>query len=171
MRIRLLLLFALVAALCAGQTGPSMDDPARKLSVLVGKWKTEGAFSSGQKTRTSLECRWSPSGYFLVCDQLVNLGGTDHRQFTVYSYDGKEKRYSYTTLADPGAKPTSGPIDIKGNLWTYNSSFEAQGKTTLIRTTNDFVDPRTELFKVTTSTDGGDHWTTMLEGKAQKVAD
>src|SRR5690242_5636153 len=64
------------------------DDPTKKLGAFVGKWETEGAFTSGQKTHTTLECRWSPQGSYLVCDQLVNMGG-EHRQFTVYSYDSK----------------------------------------------------------------------------------
>src|SRR5579864_6965247 len=115
------------------------DDPTKKLGAFLGKWETEGAFASGQKTSTSLECRWSPQGFYLVCDQLVRMAG-DHRQFTVYSYDSKTGNYSYTTLADPGAKPSTGGIVIKGNLWTYDSSFTANGKTTLIRTTNEFTD-------------------------------
>ena len=146
------------------------DDPAKKLGAFVGKWETEGAFAGGQKASTSLECRWSPQGAYLVCDQLVRMAG-EHRQFTVYSYDSKTGNYSYTTLADPGAKPSSGTVEIKGNLWTYNSSFEANSKTTLIRTTNEFTDAKTEMFKVTSSDDGGAHWKTVLEGKAIKVAD
>jgi hypothetical protein len=146
------------------------DDPTKKLGAFVGKWETEGAFTNGQKTSTTLECRWSPQGSFLVCDQLVRMA-SEHRQFTVYSYDSKAGKYSYTTLADPGAKPSAGTVEIKGNLWTYNSSFEANGKTTLIRTTNEFTDAKTEIFKVATSEDGGAHWKTMLEGKASKVGD
>jgi uncharacterized protein YxeA len=147
------------------------DDPTKKLGVFVGKWETEGAFTSGQKTSTTLECRWSPQGSYLVCDQLVNMGG-EHRQFTVYSYDSKTGKYSYVTLSDPGAKPTTGGITIKGNLWTYDdSSFTANGKTTLIRTTNEFTDPKTEVFKVMSSEDNGATWKTVLQGKAQKVGD
>jgi hypothetical protein len=124
------------------------DDPTKKLGAFVGKWQTEGSFTSGQKTSTTLECRWSPQGSYLVCDQLVNMGG-EHHQFTVYSYNSKAGKYSYVTLADPGAKPTTGGITIKGNLWTYDdSSFTANGKTTMIRTTNEFTDAKTEVFKV-----------------------
>jgi hypothetical protein len=146
------------------------DDPTKKLGVFVGKWETEGTFTSGQKTSTSLECRWSPQGSYLVCDQLVRMA-SEHRQFTVYSYDSKTGSYSYTTLADPGAKPTTGVVAIQGNLWTYDSSFAANGKTTMIRTTNEFTDAKTEVFKVATSDDGGAHWKTALEGIAHKVAD
>jgi hypothetical protein len=152
--------------------GSQSDDPTKKLGALVGKWETEGAFTSGQKTSTSLECRWSPQGSYLVCDQLVNMGTAgDHRQFTVYSYDSKSGNYSYTTLSDPGAKPSTGGITIKGNLWIYDSSFTANGKTTLIRTTNEFTDVRTEVFKVASSEDNGANWKIVLQGVAHKIAD
>ncbi|HZD93869.1 MAG TPA: DUF1579 family protein [Candidatus Sulfotelmatobacter sp.] len=169
--MKLLMMLLLAATLCSSQTISQPEEPAKKLDAFVGKWKTEGAFTSGQKTSTTLECRWSPMGAFLVCEQIVNMGGSEHRQFTVYSYDSKSGNYSYTTLADPGAKPSTGAIEIKGNLWTYNSSFAANGKTTLIRTTNEFTDAKTEIFKVATSDDGGAHWKTMLEGKAEKVGE
>src|ERR1051326_6605559 len=159
----------------SAQTAPAtaaapVEDPTKKLGAFVGKWETEGAFTSGQKTSTTLECRWSPQGSYLVCDQLVNMGG-EHHQFTVYSYDSKSGNYSYVTLADPGAKPSTGGIVIRGNLWTYDSSFTANGKTTLIRTTNEFTDPKTEVFKVATSEDNGANWKIMLEGKARKVGE
>lgn len=169
--MKILIGFAAVIAMAMSVTAMQKDDPTKNLGAFLGKWKTEGAFTNGGKTSTTLECRWSPMGTFLVCDQLVNLGGAEHQQFTVYSYDAKAGTYSYTTLSDPGAKPTSGAVEIKGNLWTYNSSYENQGKKTLIVTTNEFTDPKTEIFKVKTSDDSGVTWKTMLEGKATKVGD
>ncbi len=151
--------------------GSQSDDPTKTLGVFVGKWETEGAFTSGQKTHTTLECRWSPQGSYLVCDQLVNMGG-EHRQFTVYSYDSKSGKYSFVTLSDPGAKPITGGITIKGNLWAYDdSSFTANGKTTMVRTTNEFTDAKTEVFKVASSEDNGANWKIMLQGIARKIAD
>jgi hypothetical protein len=170
-------MFAAAASINAFQStaAPSAaapsDDPTTKLAILVGKWQTQGAFTGGDKISTTLECRRSPQGSFLVCDQLVKMGTAgEHRQFTVYSYSSKDG-YSYTTISDPGAKPTSGGVTIKGNLWTYDSSFAANGKTTQIRTTNEFTDARTEIFKVASSDDGGAHWKTVLEGTAHKIAD
>ncbi|HEX3153711.1 MAG TPA: hypothetical protein VHV32_03755, partial [Candidatus Angelobacter sp.] len=86
-------------------------------------------------------------------------------------YDAKAGNYSYVTLSDPGAKPSTGGIVIKGNLWTYDSSFTANGKTTMIRTTNEFTDPKTEVFKMASSEDNGANWKTMLQGVARKVGD
>src|SRR5262245_23578903 len=162
----------LLIALTANYAGyaQSTADPAQKLGAFVGKWATEGSFvGTDNKISSTLECRWSPQGIFLVCDQLVKLPGGDHHQFTAYSY-GKDG-YSYTTIADPGAKPSSGKIEIQGNVWTYSSSFENNGKTVQIRTTNEFTDPRTEVFKTQTSEDGGATWKTVLQGTAHKVGD
>src|ERR1051326_2400848 len=94
---KLFLFFAFFSALCAAQTAQPADDATKKLGAFLGKWKTEGALSNGQKTSTTLECRWSPMGWFLVCDQLLNFGAKN-QQFTVYSYDAKTGTYSYTTL-------------------------------------------------------------------------
>jgi uncharacterized protein YxeA len=103
-------------------------------------------------------------------------------QFTVYSYNSKIENYSYSTLADPGAKPTTGGITIKDNLWAYDdSSFESNGKKTVIRVTNEFTNPKTEAFKVVSSEvvssevvsseDDGATWKTILQGVARKVGD
>ena len=147
------------------------DDPTKKLGALVGQWQTEGTLLGSMSVTSSLQCRWSPQGAFLICEQLIKMGSGEHRQLTIYSYNAKEGSYAYTTLADPGAKPTTGTVEIKGNVWTYAASIEAHGKTTQIRTTNEFTDAKTEVFKVESSEDGGAHWMSVLEGKARKTAD
>ena len=147
------------------------DDATKKLGAFLGKWQTEATFADGKKATTSLECRWSPQGAFLICEQMVKLGPDEHRQLTVYSYNSKDGTYSYSTLSDPGTKPSSGNLTIKGNVWTYDFSFEDNGKTTQIRNTNEFTDPKTEVFKIVSTDDGGAHWKPMLEGSAHKIAD
>jgi hypothetical protein len=147
-------------------------EPPNKLGAFLGKWQTEGQFTGSEnKVETTLECRWSPQGSYLVCEQTIHMGGGEHRQLTIYSYNAADGNYAYTTLADPGAKPTSGRVEIKGNIWTYASSFEANGRVTHIRTTNEFTDSKTEIFKVESSTDGGATWKTMLQGSAHKTGD
>jgi hypothetical protein len=171
MRTKSVLYLLVVAACCCGGVAQA-DDPTKKLGAFLGKWQTEGAFAGGNaKISSTLECRWSPQGIFLVCDQLVKLPNGDHHQFTAYSYNSKDNAYSYVTIPDPGAKPNSGKVEIKGNLWIYTSSFENNGKTTQIRTTNEFTDPRTEVFKTESSEDGGLTWKTLLQGTAHKTGD
>jgi len=162
----------LAAVTCASLASPQVEDPANKLGVFVGKWQTEGRFAgSDNKVETTLECRWSPQGSYLVCDQLIHMAGSEHRQLTIYSYNAADHNYAYTTLSDPGARPTSGRLEIKGNVWTYASSYEANGRVTHIRTTNEFTDPRTEVFKAESSDDGGATWKANLQGSAHKTGD
>jgi Protein of unknown function (DUF1579) len=170
--MRTMVLSLLTAGLFALTAVAQVEQPANKLGVFLGKWQTEGQFTgSDSKVQTTLECRWSPQGSYLVCEQLIHMGGEDHRQLTIYSYNAADNNYAYTTLADPGARPSSGRMEIKGNLWTYASSFENNGKVTHIRTTNEFTDPRSEVFKVESSNDGGATWKTMLQGSAHKTGD
>ena len=74
-------------------------------------------------------------------------------------------------LADNNWQPTTGEVVIKGNLWTYDSSYEANGKTVQVHNTNEFTDSKTEVFKIVTSDDGGAHWTPLIDGKAHKTGD
>jgi Protein of unknown function (DUF1579) len=171
MRIKALFCVVTIMA-CSVAAVVQHDQPADKLGAFLGKWQTEGQFAGSEsKVQTTLECRWSPQGSYLICEQTIRMGGSEHRQLTVYSYNATENNYAYTTLADPGAKPTSGRMEIKGNVWTYASSFESNGRVTHLRTTNEFTDPKTEIFKVESSNDGGATWKTMLQGSAHKTGD
>jgi hypothetical protein len=155
----------------ASAVAASTDDPTKKLGAFLGKWQVEAAFANGDKATSRLDCRWSPQGAFLLCEQIVKMNGSETRQLTVYSYNSKENTYSYSTFSGPGTKPTTNNVVIQGNVWTYDSSYESDGKTTQVHNTNEFTDPKTEIFKIVTSDDGGAHWKPLLEGKAHKVAD
>lgn len=156
-------------AFAAGALG--QEDPAKKLGAFVGKWQSEGTFSNGVQVASTLDCRWSEQSDFLICEQAITMAGTSHHQLTVYSYSSREQAYSYTTLAEPGARPTSGSLQINGNVWTYSASLEREGRRVLIRTTNEFTSARTETFKVEVSEDGGAIWSTQLHGKSQKTGE
>lgn len=160
--------FVLTVAACISLGAAQTADSAKKLSAFLGTWQAEGMRGT-EKITSKLECRWSPQGLFLVCEQSITTAAGDHRQLTIYSYNAKDNAYTYVTIADPGAKPTSGKVEIKGNVWTYPFSFENNGKTVQIRTTNEFTDPRTEVFKTESSDDGGVSWKMALEGAAHRV--
>jgi hypothetical protein len=165
---------AVAVAVTTGQNSDTATaaEATKKLAAFLGKWNTSATFASGEKATTELECRWSAQGNFLVCEQHVKLGAHEQHQLTVYSYNAAEHSYQYATFSDPGMKPTSGAVEINGNVWTYNSSFENQGKTTQIRNTNEFTEGgKTEVFKVVTSDDGGKTWKPLLDGSAHKISD
>lgn len=145
------------------------DSPVRKLSAFLGKWRTEGVFANGNKVTSELECRWSPQGQYLICEQQVQMGATQSHQLTVYSYNAKDSAYSYTTFQDSGARPSTGTLEINGYVWVYNSSFERDGKTVQVRNTNRFPNPRTEEFTVESSDDGGATWKPLLQGSAHRT--
>ena len=163
-------LFLIAALLACGTLGNTQaDDPVLKLAAFLGKWQSEGTFANGSQVVSSLDCRWSAQVDFLVCEQAIKMAGGDHHQLTIYSYNSKDQNYSYTTLGDPGARPTSGNVQIKGNVWTYSTTFERDGKTTQVRTINEFTTASNETFKVESSDDGGTTWKTLLQGTARKT--
>ena len=162
--------YVIAVAACISLGAAQTDDPAKKLGAFLGTWQTEGMRGT-EKLTSKLECRWSPQGLFLVCEQSITTAAGDHRQLTIYSYNAKDNAYTYVTISDPGAKPTSGKVEIKGNIWTYPFSFENNGKTVQIRTTNEFTDARTNIYKSESSDDGGVTWKTVLKGAAYRVAD
>jgi hypothetical protein len=170
-----------LAALGAGghgdiQAGANDAQQAnKKLGVFVGKWESTGTFadtkfSKAHKVTSSVECRWSPQGNFLVCEQAITDGAEKHIQLSIYSYNSTEGNYTISSMPGPGQQPFNGTLVINGALWTYPGSFESDGKKIEIKTTNDFSVAGTEIFKTELSEDGGAHWTTMLQGSAKKTA-
>jgi hypothetical protein len=162
------MLFLIVLFSCF--VGRAQDDATRKLGAFLGKWQSEGTFANGNQVTASLECRWSINSDFLICEQAIKMSGGDHHQLTIYSYNSKTQTYTYTTIGDPGATPTSGTLKVDGNIWTYSTTYEHDGQTTQVRTINEFVN-RKENFKVESSDDGGATWRKQLQGTASKVAD
>ena len=69
-----LALYLLTVLSCSSLAVGQAEDPVKKLGAFLGTWQTAGSFAgSDNKISSTLECRWSPQGIFLVCDQLVNL--------------------------------------------------------------------------------------------------
>ncbi len=178
-RIPATLMMAIAVALAQTTPPPATDDLAtatRKLGVFVGKWKSEAnSFETGYShvghLTSQINCRWSPQGNFLVCEQQITDNEGQHTQLSIYSYNSKDGTYTISSMAGPGAQPWNGTVIISGNVWTYPGGFQAQGKKVEIRTTNDFSHSGVEQFKSEYSDDGGAHWTTMLQGTARKIAE
>lgn len=167
-----LAMLVLLPCLCAPTSAQSpvadSQTATQKLGAFLGQWETEAVFM-GSKATSKLECRWSPRGNFLICEQLVTLTQGQQMQLTVYSWNAKEGAYTFSTFSNPGEAPSSGQVAIDGNRWTYSFSFEQDGKKMLLRTINEFTAPGVETFRTERSDDGGAHWTVFLEGKGHRV--
>ena len=165
-----LLCAALMSVTVAAQK-TAVDAPVEKLGAFLGKWHTEGTFSNGGKVSSELECRWSPQRGYLICEQQVTMAANVTRQLTVYNYNASNTEYGYASFQGDSLSPSVGVIQINGNEWLYSSTVENNGnKKTLVRTTNEFTDPKTEVFKVILSDDGGVTWKPVLQGTAHKLA-
>src|SRR6185312_6654118 len=169
-RIRTVVVFVAAVCVAAAAQKPA-GDPVKALGAFLGKWHTEGTFANGNKVESELECRWSPKNHYLICEQAVSMANVTTHQLTVYGYDPAMGKYSYSSFQENAPAPSTGMLDITGNTWTYNSTVENNGKKTQVRTTNEFTDPKTEVFKVVLSDDDGVIWKPVLQGTARKVAD
>ena len=177
-RIMATMMMAIAVAL-AQTTSPAATDVAaatKKLGVFVGKWKSEGnffdtSFSKANHVTSQIDCRWSPQGNFLTCEQQITDNDGQRIQLSIYSYNSKDGNYTISSMAGPGKQPWNGTVVINGDIWTYPGGFEAKGKKVEVRTINDFSTRGVEQFKTEFSDDGGAHWTKMLEGTARKIAE
>lgn len=149
------------------------DNP---LLLYDGQWTStshmyDTEFSKAQEISAKLTCVWTPDNEFLICDQVITMGGGTHSQLTVYSRDHENHRYVYSTFGAPGARPNFSNLEYNARQFIYNGSAEQNGKKTLFRTTNTFSSSGDRYdFVAEFSTDDGAHWTKMLEGIATRVA-
>jgi hypothetical protein len=178
MTARILIFLAAAVSICCTQaaaptSAPDVASATKKLGVFIGKWKSEGAFaetpySHAGKVTSDIDCRWSPLEDFLLCEQRITDPGGQHVQLSIFSYSSKDNNYTISSVAGPGKQPWNGTVVIERALWTYpgNKADKVQ-----FRTTNDFSVPGTEVFKTEFSSDGGEHWTTMLQGTAKRTGE
>ncbi len=175
MKVQTLLMLTMAVAISGAQTrtpDATDVDATKKLGVFTGKWKSEGSFaetpySKAHKVTSDIDCRWSPLGDFLLCEQRISEPAGKHIQLSIYSYNSENENYTISSIAGPGKQPWNGTVVIEGTLWTYPGNKDDK---VWFRTTNDFSVPDTEVFKTEFSSDGGAHWTTMLQGTARKIS-
>jgi hypothetical protein len=175
MKTQILLILTMAVAISGAQThtpDTSDADATKKLGVFIGKWKSEGSFadtpySKAHKVISDIDCRWSSLGDFLLCEQWISEPSGQHIQLSIFSYNSEKGNYTISSMAGPGKQPWNGTVVIEGTLWTYPGSKDDK---VWFRTTNDFSVADTEVFKTEFSSDGGAHWTTMLEGTAKKIS-
>jgi hypothetical protein len=158
----------LACAVFSFAQNPEITGP---LSAFVGHWEGGGTFyetamSKAGTVTSRTDCAWSPEGHYLVCEQNITDEKGSHQQLTVYTPSTEGSEFTFYTITGSAA-PFTGKVKIEGNKWTYDNSFEQDGKKTEVRTINLFTADE-ETFKTEYSVDGGP-WTAMLDGKSHRV--
>ena len=153
----------------------STNKPAgelRKLDYFVGTWVVEGEFKdgvmgpSGKITGTD-RYEWMPGGYFLALHSDFKSPEEDGAILAIVGYDKQNDIYTYYAFSSKGdvqqAKGT-----LHSDTWIWIGHARLGGKDTQSRFLVKMLNPTCYSFQFVTSEDGIS-WTTVLEGKANKV--
>jgi len=167
---------AIAALLLAGFASAADKPGAEVLGRWVGgKWPLEGKmldtdYSKATTVTGVSNCGWSPDHIFMLCDQSLMVNGKPDRDLSVYVYDPEKSEYHFYGLSPTGDKPRSTDLVISpdGNHWEYRSKHEANGKTVLFHTINEFRNPDLIEWWSEYSTDDGQHWTKMGGGSEKR---
>jgi hypothetical protein len=152
---------------------PKPGPEVKKLGYFVGTWSASGdmkenpfGMPAGKFTMTS-KCEWFSGGYQVVChDTGKSAMGSTHGM-GIMSYNPEDKMYSYYGFDSMGmAEQSKGKVD--GNNWVYTNDGTMGGKAYHGRYSMDTSSPTSYTFKYETSEDG-QKWTTMMEGKSTKA--
>lgn len=140
----------------------------QKLDAWTGRWTTHGklydtAYSHAGDITITMTCNWSAYNGYMICDHLFTGPRGKSNDLTIYTYNPADKSYKFCSVDQSGA-PRATPMSIDGNIWTYNSEMEKDGKKILIKTINDFSKPGVVTWNTKFSADAGSNWTLMNEG-------
>jgi hypothetical protein len=152
---------------------PQQTPELKKLDAWTGRWTTQGklydtAFSHAGEITITMTCAWSAYGGYMICDHLFSGPAGERNDLTIYTFNPADHSYKFYSVDQTGV-PRAVPLTIEGNLWTYDSEMERDGKKIQIRTINDFSKPGIVTWNTKFSADAGPHWTLMNEGVDTKV--
>ena len=176
MRLTSLALLAVVVLsimTAASRRAPAADPeaPPPELKVLdswTGTWITHGklyetAHSKAGTIAITMTCGWSAYAGYMICDHLMDGPSGKRNDLSVYTYNQADKSYKFCGF-DHAGLPSTTPLTIKGNIWSYDREEEQDGKKLLVKTINDFSKPGVVSWNTKFYADGGAHWTLMNEG-------
>ncbi len=165
---KLLLVLLALAGVTLAELPKAKTDP---LTAFLGHWEGSGKFYETKMGKagsvTSLtDCKMSPQGGSMVCEQLISDAQGKHTQLTIYTPNEKDGEFTYYSFSAAGKAPYMGTLTIQGTLWTYGGMPDAAGKYPEFKTVNTVKDGE-ETFKVE-FTEDGKQWTTMAEGAMRR---
>jgi hypothetical protein len=143
----------------------------RRLSALEGTWMIAGEPKGNVPADTVITyCKWSPTGRYLICDQVVKSVKGNSTDLAIYTYDSPRKEYQFYTAGISGEKPSSALLQIESNTWIYAGEYISDGDTLKTRTLNIFNPSGNEVeYKSQYSKDKGLTWITLGAGKEVRI--
>jgi hypothetical protein len=151
------------------RTSPLPQSPELMvLGAWSGQWTTHGKLydtplSHAGEITITMTCGWASYGGYMICDHIFTGPSGKRNDLTIYTYNDADKSYKFCGY-DRSGTPRTTPLTIEGNVWSYDTDEEKDGKKIHIKTINDFSKPGIVTWNTKYTDDGGAHWTLMNEG-------
>jgi len=165
----------LLITLSLAQNPPGPPKPApelQRVNYFAGSWKMSGnmnpgPFGPGGKFTGTEHNAWDLDGFFMVSRSTFNGGGMNGKGVAYFGYDANKKVYTYDEYNSMGqAEHSTGMLDDK--TWKWTSENDMGGKHVNSRFTLVETSPASYTMKFEYSTDGGNTWSTAMEGTGTK---
>jgi hypothetical protein len=149
--LRLILL--LTIAIGAG-AAPSADSIFASLRLYQGKWQVTRANQSAGAKPDELVNQCASLGRYFACAQTIN---GQHGNLMVFVATDKAGHFYTQNITPEGRATGRADLEIAGDKWTYNSTWDQGGKTMFYRTTNTFSGKNKIHFEQAESSNGTDY--------------
>lgn len=158
-------------SLLLAQNPPAPPKPGpehKKLEYFLGKWTVEGEIKANEfvragKTVSTETATLGPGGFYVESRNESPLG----TRLAIIAYDSDAKVYTSYYASSVGLVGV-GTGTVNGNTWTWMVEDKYAGKSIKGRTTVTILSP-TESTSKYEMADGKGGYTTMVEGKSNKV--
>jgi len=163
------------AVLASAQTTEQEPKPGpelQKLGYFIGTWDSEGQmkasmFGPAGKVSNVTRREWILGNFFYLTHHEEKNPAGKHEVLSITGYDPEKKVY-VTYSFSLGGTVSHSEGTLVNNTWTWNASFDMNGKTINTRTVIMPTSATSYDFKWEVAPNGND-WTTVQEGTAKKV--
>jgi len=139
---------ASIVIVAGAQSQTTRGPEVKKLAVMVGRFTIEDELKAGamgpnspaMKFSGTENCRWTASGFAVICEASLHRPGTNYSETSFTYYDPASKTYQYHAVdSSGGIENKTGTV--KGDVWTWLGESIFGGKLYHTRYTMKFVSP------------------------------
>jgi len=165
----------MVVGAALAQAPPPMPKPGpehQRLKYFTGQWKHEGdmkpgPFGPGGKFSSTEDAKML-GDYYVVMNSKGTMPMGPVSEVAIIGYDPKQKAYTYDAFNTMGQHDHS-TGQVSGDTWIWTSEEEMGGKMMKGKFIIKEVSPTSYTYRFDMSTDDGNTWTSLVEGKATKL--